>query len=171
SSFPSVSAIGLYSMLGLPNVPMPPPPSYFPPASAFNLAHIAELITVHTQLAASQQQQDASQQQQDASQQQQDSRQQQQENYFNVLMMTSPLGYDAIKSTLKSGAGKEVREEKTFRPGPYRDHTKNVVYNVKFNEHMAEIREMHPNLSEHQALVLRLRFIAEHVIRSLNEFG
>ncbi|GMR59927.1 hypothetical protein PMAYCL1PPCAC_30122, partial [Pristionchus mayeri] len=104
--------------------------------------------------------------------------------YFNFLM-TSPLDYDAIKEKLKSGAGKAVKEVK--RPvveddddcqiigevikRRYRDHTENVIYNVTYNEHMAEIRDKHLMMSRHQATVLRLRYIAEHVIRSLNEFG
>ncbi|GMT12253.1 hypothetical protein PFISCL1PPCAC_3550 [Pristionchus fissidentatus] len=53
----------------------------------------------------------------------------------------------------------------------YRDHTKNVVYNVTVADHMKDMRTKGYLLNRHQATVLRLRYIAEHVIRSMNEFG
>ncbi|CAA94893.2 Hypoxia-inducible factor prolyl hydroxylase [Caenorhabditis elegans] len=53
----------------------------------------------------------------------------------------------------------------------YKDHNKNVVYSTTLQEHQKHLQNRGLALSIHQAMVLRLRYIAEHVIRSLNEFG
>uniref|UniRef100_A0A8R1IEJ8 MYND-type domain-containing protein n=1 Tax=Caenorhabditis japonica TaxID=281687 RepID=A0A8R1IEJ8_CAEJA len=53
----------------------------------------------------------------------------------------------------------------------YKDHNKNVVYSTTLQEHQKHLQNRGLALNIHQAMVLRLRYIAEHVIRSLNEFG
>ncbi|EGT55550.1 CBN-EGL-9 protein [Caenorhabditis brenneri] len=53
----------------------------------------------------------------------------------------------------------------------YKDHGKNVVYATTLQEHQKHLQNRGLALNIHQAMVLRLRYIAEHVIRSLNEFG
>lgn len=54
---------------------------------------------------------------------------------------------------------------------PFKDHNKNVVYSTTLQEHQKHLQSRGLALNIHQAMVLRLRYIAEHVIRSLNEFG
>lgn len=53
----------------------------------------------------------------------------------------------------------------------FKDHLKNLVYNTTLQEHQNMMRKRGLTLNIHQTLVLRLRYIAEYVIRSLNEFG
>ncbi|KAE9415830.1 hypothetical protein Angca_002568 [Angiostrongylus cantonensis] len=62
------------------------------------------------------------------------------------------------------------------RPTPsnsivFKDHLKNLVYNTTLQDHQNMMRKRGLTLNIHQTLVLRLRYIAEYVIRSLNEFG
>ncbi|CAD6187094.1 unnamed protein product [Caenorhabditis auriculariae] len=54
---------------------------------------------------------------------------------------------------------------------PFKDHNKNVVYSTSLQEHQRLLQGKGLALNLHQAMVLRLRYIAEHAIRSLNEFG
>ncbi|PIC27120.1 hypothetical protein B9Z55_019471 [Caenorhabditis nigoni] len=53
----------------------------------------------------------------------------------------------------------------------YKDHNKNVVYSTTLQEHQRHLQSRGLVVNLHQAMVMRLRYIAEHVIRSLNEFG
>lgn len=67
----------------------------------------------------------------------------------------------------------------------YKDHSKNVLFKVvgthvhlltemlqtTLQEHMRSLAATGLALNQHQAIALRLRYIAEHVIRSLNEYG
>ncbi|KIH66207.1 hypothetical protein ANCDUO_03465 [Ancylostoma duodenale] len=62
------------------------------------------------------------------------------------------------------------------RPTPsncivFKDHLKNLVYNTTLLDHQNMMKKRGLTLNIHQTLVLRLRYIAEYVIRSLNEFG
>ncbi|KAH7730637.1 CBN-EGL-9 protein [Aphelenchoides avenae] len=53
----------------------------------------------------------------------------------------------------------------------YKDHSKNVLFKTTLQEHMRSLAATGLALNQHQAIALRLRYIAEHVIRSLNEYG
>ncbi|CAI5450207.1 unnamed protein product [Caenorhabditis angaria] len=53
----------------------------------------------------------------------------------------------------------------------YKDHNKNVVYNTTPQEHQRHLQQRGLAVNLHQAVIIRMRYIAEHVIRSLNEFG
>ncbi|CAB3397958.1 unnamed protein product [Caenorhabditis bovis] len=53
----------------------------------------------------------------------------------------------------------------------YKDHNKNLVYSTTIQEHQKHLQNKGLALNLHQAMILRLRYISEHVIRSLNEFG
>lgn len=53
----------------------------------------------------------------------------------------------------------------------YVNHNDNVVYNITLREHHDDLVRRGYATSSHQAMVLRLRYIAEHTVRSLNEFG
>uniref|UniRef100_A0A914DF77 Uncharacterized protein n=1 Tax=Acrobeloides nanus TaxID=290746 RepID=A0A914DF77_9BILA len=53
----------------------------------------------------------------------------------------------------------------------YKDHSKNVLFKATLQEHLKHLANCGIALNQHQAIALRLRYIAEHVIRSLNEFG
>ncbi|KAK5985829.1 Hypoxia-inducible factor prolyl hydroxylase, partial [Trichostrongylus colubriformis] len=62
------------------------------------------------------------------------------------------------------------------RPTPsnsiiFKDHLKNLVYNTTLQDHQNMIKKRGLTLNTHQTLVIRLKYIAEYVIRSLNEFG
>lgn len=62
------------------------------------------------------------------------------------------------------------------RPTPsnsivFKDHLKNLVYNTTLQDHQNMMKRRGLTLNAHQTLVVRLRYIAEYVIRSLNEFG
>ncbi|ETN86558.1 hypothetical protein NECAME_16269 [Necator americanus] len=62
------------------------------------------------------------------------------------------------------------------RPTPsnsivFKDHLKNLVYNTTLLDHQNMMKKRGLTLNIHQTLVLRLRYIAEYVVRSLNEFG
>ncbi|KAK6021013.1 hypothetical protein OSTOST_13325, partial [Ostertagia ostertagi] len=62
------------------------------------------------------------------------------------------------------------------RPTPsnsiiFKDHLKNLVYNTTLQDHQNMMKKRGLTLNAHQTLVVRLRYIAEYVIRSLNEFG
>uniref|UniRef100_A0A1I7XN28 hypoxia-inducible factor-proline dioxygenase n=1 Tax=Heterorhabditis bacteriophora TaxID=37862 RepID=A0A1I7XN28_HETBA len=54
---------------------------------------------------------------------------------------------------------------------PFKDHNKNLVYQTTLQDHQRHLTNRGLAVNIHQAMVLRLRYIAEHVIRSLNEFG
>ncbi|CAI2354356.1 unnamed protein product [Caenorhabditis sp. 36 PRJEB53466] len=53
----------------------------------------------------------------------------------------------------------------------YKDHSKNCVYSTTLQEHQRHIQSRGMAFNQHHAMILRLKYIAEHVIRSLNEFG
>ncbi|GMS81636.1 hypothetical protein PENTCL1PPCAC_3811, partial [Pristionchus entomophagus] len=105
----------------------------------------------------------------------------------NSFLMQMPLDYEEIHARMQPKAGAAVKNARRPAPPPeedddcqvigqvinrrYKDHTKNVVYNMSIAEHMAEMRNRGILVNRHQASALRLRYIAEHVIRSLNEFG
>ncbi|WKY10181.1 hypothetical protein Q1695_002491 [Nippostrongylus brasiliensis] len=62
------------------------------------------------------------------------------------------------------------------RPTPsnsivFKDHLKNLVYNTTLQDHQNMMKKRGLTLNTHQTMVVRLRYIAEYVIRSLNEFG
>ncbi|XGW02041.1 hypothetical protein V3C99_014255 [Haemonchus contortus] len=62
------------------------------------------------------------------------------------------------------------------RPTPsnsiiFKDHLKNLVYNTTLQDHQNMMKKRGLTLNAHQTIVVRLRYIAEYVIRSLNEFG
>uniref|UniRef100_A0A1I7U6Z5 WIYLD domain-containing protein n=1 Tax=Caenorhabditis tropicalis TaxID=1561998 RepID=A0A1I7U6Z5_9PELO len=89
-----------------------------------------------------------------------------------------PTGKQSIIET--EGSSKTIINKTRKRPTPsssadpkivYKDHSKNVVYATTLQEHQKHLQNRGLALNIHQAMVLRLRYIAEHVIRSLNEFG
>ncbi|KAI6237792.1 Oxoglutarate iron-dependent oxygenase domain containing protein [Aphelenchoides besseyi] len=53
----------------------------------------------------------------------------------------------------------------------WKDHSKNLLFNTTLQDHMRSLASSGLALNQHQAIALRLRYIAEHVIRSLNEYG
>ncbi|KAI6190714.1 Protein CBR-EGL-9 [Aphelenchoides bicaudatus] len=53
----------------------------------------------------------------------------------------------------------------------WKDHSKNLLFKTSLQDHMKSLAASGMALNQHQAIALRLRYIAEHVIRSLNEYG
>ncbi|CAD5225371.1 unnamed protein product [Bursaphelenchus okinawaensis] len=54
---------------------------------------------------------------------------------------------------------------------PYKDHSKNLLFKTTLQDHMKSLASSGLALNKHKAIAFRLRYIAEHVIRSLNEYG
>ncbi|KAI1720507.1 2OG-Fe(II) oxygenase superfamily domain-containing protein [Ditylenchus destructor] len=53
----------------------------------------------------------------------------------------------------------------------YKDHSKNLLFKTTLQQHIKNLADNGLIVNQHQAIALRLRYIAEHVIRSLNEYG
>ncbi|KAE9548962.1 hypothetical protein FO519_007830 [Halicephalobus sp. NKZ332] len=53
----------------------------------------------------------------------------------------------------------------------YKDHAKNPLFKSTLQDHMRTLAASGLALNQHQAIALRLRYLAEHVIRGLNEYG
>jgi hypoxia-inducible factor (prolyl hydroxylase) len=53
----------------------------------------------------------------------------------------------------------------------YKDHSKNPLFKSTLQDHMRSLAASGLALNQHQAIALRLRYLAEHVIRGLNEYG
>uniref|UniRef100_A0A7E4VV87 hypoxia-inducible factor-proline dioxygenase n=1 Tax=Panagrellus redivivus TaxID=6233 RepID=A0A7E4VV87_PANRE len=53
----------------------------------------------------------------------------------------------------------------------YKDHSKNLLFKSTLQDHMRSLAASGLALNQHQAIALRLRYLAEHVIRGLNEYG
>lgn len=53
----------------------------------------------------------------------------------------------------------------------YKDHSKNPLFKSTLQDHMRTLAASGLALNQHQAIALRLRYLAEHVIRGLNEYG
>ncbi|KAK0410536.1 hypothetical protein QR680_005182 [Steinernema hermaphroditum] len=65
----------------------------------------------------------------------------------------------------------EQPNEKTKPRRALKDHTKNVVFKTTLQEHMQILTSTGIPVNRHQAIALRLKAIADHVIYSLNEYG
>uniref|UniRef100_A0A915E4X7 MYND-type domain-containing protein n=1 Tax=Ditylenchus dipsaci TaxID=166011 RepID=A0A915E4X7_9BILA len=70
---------------------------------------------------------------------------------------------------------KNVSSNKRKRPlgneKMYKDHSKNLLFKTTLQQHIKNLADSGLAVNQHQAVALRLRYIAEHVIRSLNEYG
>ncbi|KAI6230833.1 Oxoglutarate iron-dependent oxygenase domain containing protein [Aphelenchoides fujianensis] len=56
-------------------------------------------------------------------------------------------------------------------PKGWKDHSRNLLFKDTLQEHMKNLAKTGVAVNQHQAIALRLKYIAEHVIRSLNEYG
>ncbi|KJH53442.1 oxidoreductase, 2OG-Fe(II) oxygenase family protein [Dictyocaulus viviparus] len=83
------------------------------------------------------------------------------------IIETESSGRDACNGTL----GKCRKRPTPSNSIIFKDHMKNLVYNITLEGHQEMMKKRGLTLNIHQTLVLRLRYIAEYVIRSLNEFG
>ncbi|MFH4975867.1 hypothetical protein AB6A40_002576 [Gnathostoma spinigerum] len=63
------------------------------------------------------------------------------------------------------------RVQPTDEVSQIKDHSKNFLFTTTLQDHLRILTASGLALSHHQAVVLRLKTIAEHVIRSLNEYG
>uniref|UniRef100_A0A1I7RSW1 hypoxia-inducible factor-proline dioxygenase n=1 Tax=Bursaphelenchus xylophilus TaxID=6326 RepID=A0A1I7RSW1_BURXY len=68
---------------------------------------------------------------------------------------------------------RRMSDENTLNPQgkPYKDHSKNLLFKTTLQDHMKSLAASGLALNKHKAIAFRLRYIAEHVIRSLNEYG
>lgn len=53
----------------------------------------------------------------------------------------------------------------------YKDHSKNLLFKTTLQQHVRMLQENGMVVNQHQAIALRIKYISEHVIRSLNEYG
>ncbi|CAJ0582103.1 unnamed protein product, partial [Mesorhabditis spiculigera] len=74
----------------------------------------------------------------------------------------------------QSGSNSSRNNRKRPQAEPDRpkiDHSRNILYKTTMQEHQKHLVNKGLVLNTHQSMVMRLRYIAEHVIRALNEFG